>query len=156
MSKVIPSLSTLQVRMLEPISPSDLGGEVLSAAATRDAMASLLRRRLLQASVCPNITAASSAREDATPALPVPPRNSLTPSERMGSLVALALSLLISLSFLALLRTLLTSAPPHGLGMTGWQVFAWGGGLSLGVTAVIFGYYSLKLRRAKATTKKME
>jgi hypothetical protein len=139
------------VRLLEPIVPSielaaaagslakEAGAE-LSPEGRRDALSSLLRRRLLQASLSPDISALR---------LPAPAPASLAPgaltrAERAKSVLALALTLLLALLFFLALHAALRG----GLGLTNGQIAAWGSGLSLGVTAAIFAHYSLKLRRA--------
>jgi hypothetical protein len=111
-------------------------------------MSAALRRRLLEASLCSDITAGRLSSASTTSAL--------TPAARVVSIAALIGTIAFSCCFFALLHWCLSS--PRGLGISGWQVAGWSTGVSIGVTAAIFTYYSLKLKRAKntATTKKKE
>ena len=85
-----------QVRMLEPIRPSELGtgacdGSPAALSRDRDAMSSVLRRRLLHASLSPVITTGKL--------LDTPIRTALTPSERALSVLILFCTLFLCLFF---------------------------------------------------------
>jgi hypothetical protein len=134
----------LQVRLLEPIRPSELS----PGPATRDAMAALLRRRLLEASVCPHISAGRLPPPDALP------RTTLSTAERLSGLVTLAVTILVSGLLFRKISGLLTDDAPSGLALSSWHAAGWATLFSLGVTAAIFVYYSLKLRRGASKQKK--
>lgn len=131
-----------QVRFLEPIRPSEL-----PQPASRDAMSALLRRRLLAASLCPHLSAGlippATARRRAT----------LSLVERGTGLVALLGTVGASWTLFSRLYRLLTDEVPAGMGLSGLRAAGYFTAFSVGVTAAIFAYYSLKLRRGAGKQK---
>lgn len=124
------------MRLLEPIRPCEL-----PAPASRDALSSLLRRRLLQASLCPHLMAGR---------LPPPsalPRSALSLREQASAALALVGSVLAACLLFWRLHLLLSGPAPAGLGLTALREAGWLAGSTLGVTAIVFVYYTLKLRR---------